>query len=466
MGKKETEKIVVVGIVFLFVFGGFLPAVNSTGSTEKQMTASSLVSNNGGDSFKDTMSVGYNTLVSMYFQSAIVAVVSIVFNSPLLNQILELFIGPEKNVDKEARDSGTDQQDDDKTFQEQDAELVIAQDLPMPLDPSDPWWDMNWDHRKNITIDHTKVDTNILWNFPVLIKRTDTDLLYETQPDGDDIVFTDASGNKLNHEIEKYNSTTGELIAWVNVTSLSPSSDTVLYMYFGNEVTTNQQNPSGVWDGNYVMVQHLEEQTGNITYDSTTYGNNGIQTNTTFTNTGKIDGARQYNRSDKIVANNFPHSATQLTAEAWMYRDTTAFIYVLCKGTYSTTHDWMIYLRTGYAGAGIDFRINNGASIIRTGTTYPNTWFYLAATYNAPNAYLYFNGTQIGSSTTFASSMTNAYPHLGVGNDYTGRNGNENPMTAVKLDELRVSKIARNSSWIKTSYNTMSSPRSIYDIWQ
>jgi len=42
----------------------------------------------------------------------------------------------------------------------------------------------------------------------------------EAQPDGDDIVFTDASGNKLNHEIEKYNITTGELVAWVNVTSL------------------------------------------------------------------------------------------------------------------------------------------------------------------------------------------------------------------------------------------------------
>ena len=210
------------------------------------------------------------------------------------------------------------------------------------------------------------------------------------------------------------------------------------------------------------MVQHLEESTGNTMYDSTTYGNNGIQTNTTYTNTGKIDGARLYNRSDKIVANNFPHSATQLTVEAWMYRDTTAFIYVMCKGTYSSSRDWMIYLRTGYAGAGIDFRINNGASFIRTGTTYPNTWFYLAATYNCSECISLLNGTRIGSSTTFASSMTNTYPHLGMGNDYTGRNGDENPMTAVKLDELRVSKIARNSSWIKTSYNTDEFPEYVY----
>ena len=340
------------------------------------------------------------------------------------------------------------------SYQQKDASLPKPN--PVPLD-SRAWWNTNWDHRKNITIDHTKVDTNILRNFPVLVKCIDTDLLYEAQPDGDDIVFTDASGNKLNHEIEKYNSTTGELIAWVNVTSLSPSVDTVISMYFGNEAATNQQNPSGVWDGNYVMVQHLEESTGNTMYDSTTYGNNGISTNTAFTTTGKMDGARLYNQSDKIVTNNFPHSATQLTAEAWMYRDTTAFIYVLCKGTYSTTSDWMIYLRTGYAGAGIDFRINNGAKSIRTGTTYPNTWFYLTATYNAGNAFLYYNGTQIGSSTGWPA-ISNNYPHLGMGNDYVGTNGNENPMTAVKLDELRVSKIARNSSWIKTSYNTMSSP--------
>ena len=108
----------------------------------------------------------------------------------------------------------------DKISQEQDSGQSVDNHDALPLGGRDSWWNTNWDHCKNITIDHTKVYTNILRNFPVLIKRTDTDLKNEAQPDGDDIVFTDASGNKLNHEIEKYNITTGELVAWVNVTSL------------------------------------------------------------------------------------------------------------------------------------------------------------------------------------------------------------------------------------------------------
>jgi len=109
-----------------------------------------------------------------------------------------------------------------------------------------------------ITVDHTKVAAS-LTGFPVLIDVTDSDLSLKAQPDGDDIVFTDSSANKLNHEIEYYDNNTGRLVAWVKVPSLSSTSDTVLYMYYGNAAASSQQNATAVWDSNYVMVQHLEE---------------------------------------------------------------------------------------------------------------------------------------------------------------------------------------------------------------
>jgi len=120
------------------------------------------------------------------------------------------------------------------------------------------WWDANWRHRKMITVDHTKVAAN-LTDFPVLIDISDSDLPLKAQPDGDDIVFTDSSANKLNHEIEYYDNNTGHLVAWVKVPSLSSTSDTVLYMYYSNAAASSQQNPTAVWDPDYVMVQHLEE---------------------------------------------------------------------------------------------------------------------------------------------------------------------------------------------------------------
>ncbi|MBE3123080.1 MAG: DUF2341 domain-containing protein, partial [Thermoplasmata archaeon] len=96
------------------------------------------------------------------------------------------------------------------------------------------WWNTSWQYRKTITIDHTKVASN-LTNFSVMILlENDTDLATKTQNDGDDIVFTDQNRHKLNHEIELYTNAAGHLVAWVNVTTLSSTKDTILYMYYGN----------------------------------------------------------------------------------------------------------------------------------------------------------------------------------------------------------------------------------------
>ncbi|MCX6672062.1 MAG: DUF2341 domain-containing protein, partial [Euryarchaeota archaeon] len=320
-----------------------------------------------------------------------------------------------------------------------------------------------WIYYKKITVNHLLVNQS-LKNFPILISITDTDLANHAQPTAHDIQFWDVTNTtRYHHEIEKYNATTGEFIAWVNITYLSATQDTIIWMRYGNNTCGSQENVAGTWDSNYIMVQHLNK-TGGTVYDSTIYNNDGLSTGTDYTSAGQIDGARQYNDSDKIVVNSFTHSPTALTTEAWVYRDSTAFQYIYCKGTSSTSSDWIFYLRNNLpAGQGIDFGINNHGKSIRTGDTPVNSWFYLTATYSSGSAALYFNGTKIGSGTGWPS-ITNAYPHLGMGNDYMGNNGGTYPMTQVKLDELRVSKIARNSSWIITSYKTISNPTTFINI--
>ena len=146
--------------------------------------------------------------------------------------------------------------------------LVVATIAPalfvnrIQAQPSPPWWNPAWPFRKTITVDHTKVAGN-LTNFPVLISITDSDLASKAQANGNDIVFTDANGVKLNHEIESFNATSGNLVAWV-CANLSSEEDTVLYMYYGNPSASNQQNPTAVWDSNYVMVQHMDLQNTTI----------------------------------------------------------------------------------------------------------------------------------------------------------------------------------------------------------
>ena len=92
-----------------------------------------------------------------------------------------------------------------------------------------------YDFRKSITIDRSKISDAscgaTLANYPMLFSVTDLDLRYTgsggkvTDPEGDDIIFkgldaTTCGGAPpctLDHEIEKYVNTTGELVAWVRI---------------------------------------------------------------------------------------------------------------------------------------------------------------------------------------------------------------------------------------------------------
>jgi len=122
-----------------------------------------------------------------------------------------------------------------------------------------PWWNTSWNYRRRIVIDQNLVEAD-LSDFPVLLNITDGNLTIHAQDDADDLVFTDYYGNKLWHEIEEYDNTTGHLVAWINVPSLSSIDPTTLYMYYGNPSAANQQSASGVWNSAFRMVQHLEER--------------------------------------------------------------------------------------------------------------------------------------------------------------------------------------------------------------
>ncbi|MCK4693915.1 MAG: DUF2341 domain-containing protein, partial [Anaerolineales bacterium] len=119
-------------------------------------------------------------------------------------------------------------------------------------DAGDTWYDTDWSYRKKITIYASEVTADLNY-FPVLINQSsDAELSASAQADGGDILFTSANGTtKLDHEIEEYITGTGELVAWVEVPSLSGSVNTELYMYYGNGTVADQWNINGTWDDNY-----------------------------------------------------------------------------------------------------------------------------------------------------------------------------------------------------------------------
>src|SRR3990167_9155351 len=109
--------------------------------------------------------------------------------------------------------------------------LGVTQTAPVEVNAAgERWFNDSWQFRKEITIDATKVSSGPHTNFPVLVNLTsDASLATNAQADGDDILFTSSGGaTQLSHEIEKYGSSTGALVAWVKVPSLPSSTDTGL----------------------------------------------------------------------------------------------------------------------------------------------------------------------------------------------------------------------------------------------
>ena len=291
--------------------------------------------------------------------------------------------------------------------------LGVTQTAPVEVNAAgESWFNDSWQFRKEITIDATKVSSGPHTDFPVLVNLTsDASLAANAQADGDDILFTSSGGaTQLSHEIERYGSATGALAAWVKVTSLPSSTDTVFFMYYGNGSATSQQDATNVWDTNYKAVWHLKETSGTTLNDSTSNTNTGTATNGAGLNqTGQINGAVNFDGVNDFVSVADANSldiTSQLTVSLWLQADTfpaaSGYDDLLIKRS-GTADNY--YLQT-FNNAGTNrfaFGFTNPAATFHEliGTTNALTagnWYHVAATFvdngTTNDIKLYVNGTQ------------------------------------------------------------------------
>jgi hypothetical protein len=323
-----------------------------------------------------------------------------------------------------------------------------------------PWYNSSWTSRKAITIDHTKVSgSSNLTNFPVLISVTDANLKTVAnggsvgKADGTDILFTASDGTtKLNHELESYSGTTGKAVAWVGIPTLSPTTDTVIYVYYGNAAAADQQNKTAVWDSNYHAVIHLADNLATTAVtDSTSSGNNGVASanSGTLDTVGQINGGFALNGANGISFLGIP-TGSSLTMEAWVNLSNTAAGYqnvmTAGGGTGWWMHNGKISLYTNGA--------HDGTTILSTGI-----WYHAVIVQNGVNFTYYLNGSvdaTVSGPALFTSNITASGADggsAGVGETFSG-----------KLDELRVSNIVRSADWILTEFRNQNSPATFYAV--
>ena len=336
-------------------------------------------------------------------------------------------------------------------------------------------WPNGYAYQRAITIDHTKVPNTDQTNFPILFSGTYSYLATTsnggnvTNVNGYDIIFaSDASGtNILPFECESYDPSTGAVNCWVKIPTVSHTSDTVFYMFYGNSsVTTDQSNKTAVWDSNYKGVWHLNEASGTTNYDSTVdnisaskqsasspspaaglFGGvqsfNGSTDYETIANTSAIDvGGGNHTVSVWFNANLYSNYGTLFTKE-----ENPA------GGSNRDYSFWINSTSDGWWAAGNTGGSNWSYSGFSTGT-----WHYLVMARSGSTETAYLDGSSIFTQSFSGTTDSGGDVEIGADHLFSGNYWNG------LLGELRVSNSLRSADWIATEYNNQSSSSTFYAV--
>lgn len=334
--------------------------------------------------------------------------------------------------------------------------------------PSD-WYDGDWSSRIPITVDKSLVPSTQS-NFPLLISIDVTASIAT----GDDILFTSSDGlTKLDHEIESYeeDSDGGHLVAWVRISLLSSSTNTTIYLYYGNPDADPQENSEDVWDSNYLLVYHLSQDPSGSSpqaTDSSGNTNHGTSNGTMLTEDlvdGQINGAWDFDgMNDYISSVNLSTSigSGDVTISFWMrtaaLSSNITMFYIgspsgnadYLAGTHLTSNEIRFQSRDGAVGNG---------NIVHTTNVTTDEWAYVVCTRTGTTGELFLNGS--------GESDTDAEWGVTVNTETTFANFRVGASTGFYegiLDEIRVSDIVRSDDWITIEYTNQNDPESFIII--
>lgn len=302
-------------------------------------------------------------------------------------------------------------------------------------------------YTRTLTIDHLQVPSTQS-NFPVLVSFTDT--TFKTVANGGHIQATnafifssDSAGSSLlKWEVERYDATTGEIVVWVKIASISSSSDTVFYMRYGPTITTDQSDAVNVWTNSFLAVYHLKDGTTLSVVDSLG-AFNGTATNTPTATAGQIDGGMAVaSASSQYVA--LPASINPVSYSAWINGTSfpAALNTIIAKNGTGLQGIYIFYVDNS---SKLHATTNGGTASSAT-TLSTSTWYYVCTTASVTAVLLYLNG---GLDTTGTAGVPlNGTNTSQIGSDQAGGGRYFNG----KIDEVRIASVVRSADWITVEY--------------
>ncbi|MFW9835236.1 MAG: hypothetical protein ACFFEK_14645, partial [Candidatus Thorarchaeota archaeon] len=336
-----------------------------------------------------------------------------------------------------------------------------------------------FNYQKDITLDHTQVVSD-LSNFPVLIDITDSDLRDNVLSNGNDIAFT-IDGSPVPHEIELFEQSSGHLVAWVKVPSLSSSVDTVITMQYGCENAPPAVG-SRVWD-EYETVNHLADDPSGIIYDSTANNYDGTSFGGMTSGdlvTGVAGNGMNFDfdpittdNSDMInIGQIYTDDWTSFTTSIWVYMDVNRDCRVFSKSPSTNPSQHIITTRIAnntptndYPRLNARLRTDISGSNHQSNTTFTlGSWQYLTWMWDATSDTVvgYMNGVPILSETHSGNNLYDSDCVFVIANNNMATDSTYNRFFDGILDEVRLTRSIRSAAWIQTEYSNQVNPSGFY----
>lgn len=327
---------------------------------------------------------------------------------------------------------------------------------------------MGYTYYRTITLDHTKFPSNMT-DFPVPIIDTLSYLAttahggHVQNANGYDVVFAldDAGTMLLNWEVVSYDSTTGAVEYWIQVPTVSSTVDTVIYMVYGNSaITTDQSNPTGTWDSNYVAVYHFGSSSSLSVEDST--GVNDGTNHGATAGTGLIGGAPGgaatfVQASSQYVDIGTDPSildlTTDVTIEAILKADPSATSFGVAFATIAGSNPMSGFLAPyfNYGSGNVAYNLyndypTNAVTSAFSGYTITNPASVILVVAGGTQT-LYVDGVDVNSTSVASPLADGAHGYIGTYAGFALFFGG-------LIDELRISKTNRSADYVTATYNT------------
>ena len=276
----------------------------------------------------------------------------------------------------------------------------------------------------------------------------------DCQPNGADLLFTDAEGHVIPHEIEKWD-TAGESLIWVNLPKLT--KETTFRFCYGNvEVTAAPNDPCDTWaDAGYAGVWHLNEaEASDKAKDATANGNDGTPTGENVSQMvhleGAVGGARALDTTGVINYFSVPdsdalHMGTKFTVGGWFKGVPVGNGRIFCKKkNWSDANGWEVQWNSVTTATPRGSAADNNGIGQQTTPSINTAWGSIVWVYDGTTVTTYSNGEKVGDSSV-TLVVDNAEPvRFGSSKDFKGG-----------YDEVRFISGTLSASRIKADYDTV-----------